>query len=289
MCIFFKEILILSNFDFSVGKRLELAREKLGFSTQKAFSERLGLKYQSYVNYEKGERSLPDEIKFMLFQMGINITWLVTGQGEPFLDKQTEKIPLMEELRELIEKTMEPKLGAMDSRLSAIESSLKQEKPASETSTGKEGPLYTAETVPGYGEEGEEYEEIPYVWDIAAGPPIDIDEDRGETAEIPRRLLRRGERYYAASVRGGSMTEAGIRDGDLVLIRCMDAPRDGAVQVVRYKNKSTLKLLREIEGKGWELHYRDGSGKVITCDSNEYEVQGEFIAVLPKNTVISSL
>jgi len=81
------------------------------------------------------------------------------------------------------------------------------------------------------------------------------------------------------------MTEAGIRDGDTVLIRCGEAPRDGAIQVVRYKGKSTLKRLREVEGKGWELHYEDGTGRAIPVDSGQYEVQGDFTAVLPENSV----
>jgi hypothetical protein len=67
----------------------------------------------------------------------------------------------------------------------------------------------------------------------------------------------------------------------LVLIRHAGAPADGAIQVVRYRGKSTLKRLREVEGKGWEMHYEDGSGKVLLPDSGDYEVQGEFVAVLP--------
>jgi SOS-response transcriptional repressor LexA len=154
------------------------------------------------------------------------------------------------------------------------------DEPDLKTPASNEAPSYTAEPAPGYGEEEEEYEEIPYVWDIAAGPPIDIDEDRGEAAAVLKRRLKKGERYYAASIRGGSMAEAGIRDGDMVLIRYADVPKDGFIQVVRYKDQSTLKRLRKT-GKGWELHYEDGSGRVITGDSADYEVQGEFIAVLP--------
>jgi len=185
--------------------------------------------------------------------------------------------PLVKEMENLINGITSPKFSEIESRLTALESVLGQKKPATKTPVGNEG-LYTAEPAPGYNEE--EYEKVPYVWDIAAGPPIDIDEDRSETAVVPKRLLRKDGRYYAATVRGGSMTEAGIRDGDLVLIRYADAPRDGAIQVVRYKDQSTLKRLRET-GKGWELHYEDGSGHVIRGDSAEYEVQGEFIAVLP--------
>ena len=82
------------------------------------------------------------------------------------------------------------------------------------------------------------------------------------------------------AVEGTSMVDAGINDGDLVLIRCTNFPKHGAVQVVRYQDKSTLKQLWEIEGEGWELHYRDGTRKIIKCDSDDFEVQGEFVTVL---------
>jgi SOS-response transcriptional repressor LexA len=81
------------------------------------------------------------------------------------------------------------------------------------------------------------------------------------------------------------MSETGIRDGDAVLIRCTGAPANGAIQVLRYHGKSTLKRLREVEGRGWEMHYEDGSGKVVPLDSGDYDVQGEFVAVLPPNAV----
>ena len=199
--------------------------------------------------------------------------------------EETEKIVKMVTAKNFIE---------IKNRLSALESILGKKKPYPETTTGNDGPVYSAQSKPeylhaaepaaAYGEEDEECEQIPYVWDIAAGPPIAIDEDRNETVAVPSRLLGKDGRYYAATVRGGSMVEAGIRDGDLVLIRCADVPRDGAVQVVRYQDKSTLKRLREVEGKGWELHYQDGTGRVIFCDSNEYQTQGEFEAILPKST-----
>jgi SOS-response transcriptional repressor LexA len=267
----------------SIGERLKKARQSLGLS-QIEIAEVLGFQSNFLSNIERGAKKPPKKlIELFSSRYKINANWILTGEGGMAIENAvtTKAIPLVKEMENLINGITSQKFSEIEARLSALEAQLKQEKPALQTSTGKEGPLYTAETAPGYGEEGEEYEEIPYVWDIAAGPPIDIDEDRGEAAAVLKRLLRKGERYYAASVRGGSMTEAGIRDGDLVLIRCADVPKDGAIQVVRYKNKSTLKLLREVEGKGWELHYRDGSGKVITCDSNEYEVQGEFEAVLP--------
>jgi SOS-response transcriptional repressor LexA len=82
------------------------------------------------------------------------------------------------------------------------------------------------------------------------------------------------------------MTEAEIRDGDTVLIRYADTPKDGAIQVGRYKRKSTLKRLRETGG-GWELHYEGGSGRIIPVNSGEYHIQGEFAAVLPEDNAVA--
>jgi hypothetical protein len=50
---------------------------------------------------------------------------------------------------------------------------------------------------------------IPYVQDIAAGPPIEQSDDQSQFIAVPERLIKKGGRYYAASIRGGSMTEAG--------------------------------------------------------------------------------
>jgi hypothetical protein len=41
----------------------------------------------------------------------------------------------------------------------------------------------------------------------------------------------------------------------------------------------------EREGGGWELHYEDGSGRVIPAASLDFTVQGEFVAILPQNAV----
>ncbi len=287
--IFYKGF-VLENIDIQIGERLKQARLLLGFNKAVTFSAKLGLENQTYGRYEKGERGLPDGIKLQLFKMGVNISWLITGQGTPLIDNQIEKNPLIEELRGLIEKTVEPKLEKLDSRLTVIECQQKKEKPVpappkQSNPAANEGPLYTAENEPEYDEEEEEREYIPYVHEIAAGPPITQNDDPSETVAVPAHLMKQGRQYYAASIRGDSMTEAGIRNGDMILIRYTDTPRDGAIQVVRYQNKSTLKLLREIEGGGWELHYRDGSGRIITCDSAEYETQGEFEAILPKRAV----
>jgi len=268
-----------------VKERVRTARNFLKLS-QEALAMETGSQRTTVAGYESGI-SLPraEFLRELSIKYGINPNWILTGQGD-MLNEIIKKPPIIEELQKIIDQTVEP----IEARVSQLEAFLKDadlaKQPAakaeSEVLSDDEGSLYTFDPAPAYGvDDEEEYEYIPYVHDIAAGPPIDIDEDRSETVAAPARLLRKGGQYYAATVRGGSMAEAGIRDGDLVLIRHTDAPRDGAVQVVRYRDKSTLKLLRETEGGGWELHYRDGTGRVIKCDSGGYETQGEFEAILP--------
>jgi len=273
-----------------IKERLREVRTFLKVS-QEALAIETGLQRTTLAGYESGI-SLPraEFLRELSIKYNINPNWILTGQGEMLVGQDTQqKHPLIAD----IEALTAPRFESIESRLSALERLVGRE----DSTSGE----YPEETVYGdYANDsyqnlfvaepegvyyGEERVKIPYVRDIAAGPPIRQAEDSGQRLAVPARLIKKGERYYAASVRGGSMAEAGIRDGDTVLIRRGDTPRDGAIQVVRYKDRSTLKRLREVEGKGWELHYEDGTGTVIPVDSGQYEIQGDFTAVLPENSV----
>ena len=270
----------------SIGDRFKNIRKGLGLN-QSELARSLGVNPSIISDIERGDKEPSKKIiSALIIKYRINSNWLLTEKGEIFIKSDThEKSRLEQSLDETI--AAHPKFSEIETRLSTIESIIKQKKPVDNADAVRESPLslYTADPTPAYGEDGEKSEDIPYVFNIAAGPTITMDEDRSETVAVPKRLMRKGERYYAAGIRGGSMTEAGIRDGDMVLIRFTDVPADGAIQVVRHQDKSTLKKLREVEGKGWELHYRDGTGRVIFCDSDDFETLGEFEAILPEGTV----
>jgi SOS-response transcriptional repressor LexA len=286
--LFFKYYLKSAEFGcmiMSIGDRFKETREKLGLN-QSELARSIGANPSIISDIERGDKEPSKKIiSALIVKYRINSNWLLTEQGDMYIkDDLPQKSRLEQDLDETI--AAHPKFTEIESRLSALESLLKQEKPAPAAAPGNDGPPYTADPAPEYGEEEEEErEEIPFVHGIAAGPPITMSDERGQTASVPKRMLRDGGQYYAADIRGGSMKEAGIRDGDLVLIRCADTPVNGAIMVVSYRGKSTLKRLRETS-KGWELHYEDGSGQVITAASDKYRVQGEFRSILPENTVI---
>jgi len=90
--------------------------------------------------------------------------------------------------------------------------------------------------------------DVPIIGRIAAGSPIEaIEDDRG-TIAVSRDLLR-GREAYALKVAGESMVEAGILDGDYVIVRKQDTADDGDIVVALIGEEATLKrLYREEDG-----------------------------------------
>jgi SOS-response transcriptional repressor LexA len=289
-------------------ERIERIKEACSIKNNKQLEERLGLA-NGYINdLLKGKNKNPGKLAAALMKnLGINPMWFEDESlnmfGQIDFEKFTVKSPLIEALEAYIKDVTLEDFSLIKLRLNNIErllglipaktpvkasyeeslTALQHEIPLKKGSLAKDPGDFTADPEPEY--DAEKRVEVPYVRNIAAGPPIAQSEDQTERVSVPARFIRKGFLYYAASIRGGSMAEAGIRDGDMVLIRLADTPRDGAVQVVRYQGKSTLKRLRETEEKGWELHYEDGSGTVIPVNSGDYEVQGEFVAILPGTAV----
>lgn len=93
------------------------------------------------------------------------------------------------------------------------------------------------------------FEPIPLYGKIAAGTPIEAIRDEGRFVETPPALLGAGE-HYALTVDGDSMIEAGINDGDTVIIRRCDAAENGAIVVALVDGEEvTLKRLGKKGGK----------------------------------------
>ena len=85
---------------------------------------------------------------------------------------------------------------------------------------------------------------LPLYGRIAAGTPIEALRDETNTIEVPQDLVGTGE-HYALEVEGDSMVEAGIHDGDQVIIqRCSDAESGAIVVDLVDSEEVTLKRLR---------------------------------------------
>src|SRR4051812_46719082 len=77
---------------------------------------------------------------------------------------------------------------------------------------------------------------IPIVGLIAAGLPIDAVADPSDTIEVPQRLVDEG--CYALRVKGKSMIDDHIDDGDVVVIKPQDTAKDGEIVVALITNSA---------------------------------------------------
>lgn len=120
---------------------------------------------------------------------------------------------------------------------------------------------------------------LPYLGKIAAGTPIAAIRDQSRSIDVPLDLLSRGE-HYALQVEGDSMIDAGIFDGDTVIIQRTDSAENGAIVVALVDNEEvTLKRLRR-RGKSIALEPANPAYETRICGPEQVKVQGRLIALI---------
>jgi SOS-response transcriptional repressor LexA len=72
------------------------------------------------------------------------------------------------------------------------------------------------------------------------------------------------------------MVDAGVNEGDLVVIRKAEEPVNGEIMLVRHENASTLKKIAIKRGKTY-LCWEDGTGKQRPVNSKDFQVQGALV------------
>jgi repressor LexA len=120
---------------------------------------------------------------------------------------------------------------------------------------------------------------LPLYGRIAAGLPIEALRDSGASVEVPAAMLAGGE-HYALEVAGDSMIEAGILDGDTVIIRRGDTAENGAIVVALVDEQEvTLKRLRR-RGNSVALEPANRSYETRIFGPDRVRVQGRLVGLL---------
>ena len=104
--------------------------------------------------------------------------------------------------------------------------------------------------------------------------------DQSATVGVPASLLGHGSEHYALEVAGDSMIEAGILDGDTVIIERGDSAENGAVVVALVdKEEVTLKRLRR-RGASIALEPANKAYETRIFGPDRVEVQGRLVGLL---------
>lgn len=121
--------------------------------------------------------------------------------------------------------------------------------------------------------------ELPLLGKIAAGTPISAIQHERERLPIPEAMLGKGD-HYLLEIEGDSMIEAGILNGDLVVIRKGDTAQNGEIVVALVEGEeATLKRLRR-KGGSIALEPANRNYETRIFGPDQVEVQGKLVGLI---------
>ena len=121
--------------------------------------------------------------------------------------------------------------------------------------------------------------ELPLLGRIAAGTPIEAIQHERDRIMVPESMLGAGE-HYLLEVNGDSMINAGILDGDYVVIRKTDTAQSGEIVVALVMGEeATLKRLRR-KGASIALEAANPAYETRIFGPDQVEVQGKLVGLM---------
>ncbi|TNE60066.1 MAG: transcriptional repressor LexA [Alphaproteobacteria bacterium] len=121
--------------------------------------------------------------------------------------------------------------------------------------------------------------EVPVLGRIAAGTPIEAIQHETHSLGVPPSMLGSGE-HYALEVQGDSMIEAGILDGDTVVLQRCDTATNGEIVVALVDDEeATLKRLRK-KGNSVALEAANPAYETRIFGPDRVKVQGKLVGLI---------
>jgi len=119
---------------------------------------------------------------------------------------------------------------------------------------------------------------VPLVGRIAAGAPVFAEENIEGYVPVPDYLTKDGAQYFALKVQGDSMIDAGIYEGDLVIVRSTNEAGNGDIVVALSGEEATVKRFM-VEGNQMYLKPENNAYANIPLDQ-AWSIQGRVVALI---------
>ena len=127
---------------------------------------------------------------------------------------------------------------------------------------------------------GEGAVDLPLMGRIAAGVPIEAISERSRDISVPTSMLAGSGDHYALEVRGDSMIEVGINDGDIVVIRETQTAENGDIVVALVEGQeATLKRFRR-NGRTIALEAANPAYETRLFRDDQVKVQGRLVGLI---------
>ena len=191
-----------------IHDRLRFIRQNENLS-QSRFAIKHKVPQSTYAQWELGTRAIPDDFKQKLAECGVNLHWLITGEGHPYTDEHQLTLPA-----ECYFKPSEILASKVKSHPEIFENDLQIPIISSRVSAGP----------------GEEWKDEDFL--------------EGETLPLSKDIIRGHDinRLFAARVKGDSMIGAMIYDGDFVFAERGEISGDG-IYIFSVDNEVLIKRL----------------------------------------------
>lgn len=119
---------------------------------------------------------------------------------------------------------------------------------------------------------------LPVVGHVAAGQPVLAEENIEELIDVPA-FLRRDDDDFVLRVQGDSMADAGIFNGDFIVVHSQDQAQNGEIVVALVGDEATTKRFFN-EGRTVRLQPENELYEPIIVDADEVELVGRVVGVL---------
>ncbi len=122
--------------------------------------------------------------------------------------------------------------------------------------------------------------EVPLMGRIAAGVPIEAISEPMHNVSVPGDMVRGKDHHYALEVKGDSMIDAGINDGDVVVIREGSTAENGDIVVALVEgHEATLKRFRR-KGSAIALEAANPAYETRVFRDDQVKVQGKLVGLI---------
>lgn len=123
-------------------------------------------------------------------------------------------------------------------------------------------------------------QELPIMGKIAAGVPIEAISHVHDHVAVPGSMLSSAGKHFALEVKGDSMIDAGINDGDVVIIKDSDVAQDGDIVVALIEEEeATLKTFKR-QGANIALEAANPAYETRILPDHKVRVQGKLVGLI---------
>lgn len=121
--------------------------------------------------------------------------------------------------------------------------------------------------------------EIPILGRVAAGYPVLSEQNIDGTLLIDSSLIKRGENYFGLKVRGDSMIEDGIFEGDTVIVKSQNNAANNEIVIAMVDNDTTVKRYKKNNMNVELLPANENYQPIIVTPKDEFSILGKVVGV----------